>query len=140
MSGDFIDSNVFISLVDPTDPTQQQTARELIRRAAEHGTGSISFQVVQETQNVMTRKLKTPLTSEDARSFLEEVLTPFWRVMPTPALYEHTLEIQARYQFSFYDSLVIAAALAAGCTRLYSEDLQHGQRIQGLRIENPFRA
>ena len=140
MSGDFIDSNVFIYLVDPTDPTKQQTARELIRRAVELGTGSISFQVVQETLNVMTRKLKTPLTSEDARSFLEEVLTPFWRVMPTPALYEHTLEIQARYQFSFYDSLVIAAALAAGCTRLYSEDLQHGQRIQGLRIENPFRA
>ena len=44
-----------------------------------------------------------------------------------------------RFGFSFYDSLIVAAALEAGCTRLYSEDLQHGQRIQNLTIENPFR-
>jgi len=66
------------------------------------------------------------------------VLLPLWRIMPSQALYQSALDLHARYQFSFYDSLIIAAALAAGCTRLYSEDLQHGQRIEGLTIENPF--
>jgi predicted nucleic acid-binding protein len=53
-------------------------------------------------------------------------------------LYQRALDIQARYHFGFYDALIIAAALEAGCTRLYSEDLQHGQRIERLTIENPF--
>ena len=60
--------------------------------------------------------------------------------MPSAGLYTQALELKARWKFSFYDSLIVAAALEAGCKRLYSEDLQHGQRIQGLRIENPFRA
>ena len=60
--------------------------------------------------------------------------------MPTRALYQRALDLQTRYQFRFYDALIVAAALAAGCTRLYSEDLQHGQRIEGLTIVNPFRA
>jgi predicted nucleic acid-binding protein len=60
--------------------------------------------------------------------------------MPTQRLYEQALDIQSRYQYSFYDSLIIAAALDGGCTRLLSEDLQHGQRIESLTIENPFRS
>lgn len=58
--------------------------------------------------------------------------------MPTPALYEAALYLQARYGYSFYDALIVASAGAQGCRRLYSEDLQHGQRIGILTIENPF--
>jgi predicted nucleic acid-binding protein len=87
---------------------------------------------------VLTRKLSTVVTAMDARRFLDEVLVPLWKIMPSQALHERGLDIQARYQYSFYDALIIAAALSAGCTRLLSEDLQHGQRIEGLRIENPF--
>ena len=58
---------------------------------------------------------------------------------PSQGLYHRALDIQARYRYGFYDALIIAAALDAGCTRLYSEDLQHGQRIDGLIIENPFK-
>ena len=57
---------------------------------------------------------------------------------PTAALYQSAVSFQSRYGFSFYDSLIVAAALEAGCTRLYSEDLQHGQQIQRLTILNPF--
>ena len=57
---------------------------------------------------------------------------------PTPALYRRCLDVQERWKYGFYDSLIVAAALEAGCKRLLSEDLQHGQRIEGLRIENPF--
>jgi predicted nucleic acid-binding protein len=53
-------------------------------------------------------------------------------------LYQRALDIQARYHYGFCDALIIAAALEAGCSRLYSEDLQHGQRIERLTIENPF--
>ena len=58
--------------------------------------------------------------------------------MPSHALYRRALEIQARYRYGFYDSLIIAAALEAGCQRLLSEDMQHGQQIEHLRIVNPF--
>jgi predicted nucleic acid-binding protein len=69
---------------------------------------------------------------------LKNVLLPLWEVMPTAALYQRGLMIQSRYQYSFYDALIIAAALGAGCKILYSEDLQRGLRIGGLTIENPF--
>ncbi len=55
------------------------------------------------------------------------------------ALYRSALQLQLRWRFSFYDSLIVAAALEAGCKRLLSEDLQHGQRIETLTIENPFK-
>lgn len=64
---------------------------------------------------------------------------PLWTVSPSPALYHRALDVQARYRFSFYDSLIVAAAIEAGCARLYSEDLQDDQRVDGLTIENPFR-
>ena len=88
---------------------------------------------------MITRKLTVPATTEDARAFLDSVLAGMWRVMPSLALYERTLDVQARYQYGFYDSLIIASALSAGCDRLYSEDLHDGQIIEGLTIENPFK-
>jgi predicted nucleic acid-binding protein len=138
MSADFIDSNVIVYLLDERNPEKRATAERLIYPAPDTGDAQISFQVVQETLNVITRKLQTPVTPQDAQRYLNEILLPLWRIMPSQALYHRALDLHARYQSSFYDSLIIAAALAAGCTRLYSEDLQHGQRIDGLTIENPF--
>ena len=138
MSGDFIDSNIFIYLFDETDADKRRAAETLVQEALETGTASISFQVVQETLNTLTRKLGA--TQDDARRFMDAVLVPLWRIMPSRALYARALELRERYRFSFYDSLIIAAALEGGCTRFYSEDLQHGQRVEQLVVENPFRA
>lgn len=132
----FIDSNVFVYLFDKTDPDKRQRAETLIEYALEQGSSCISYQVVQETINVITRKLEA--TADDAKRFLDRVLVPLWKVTPTAGFYHRGLDLQSRYQFSFYDSLVIAAALEAGCKTLYSEDLQHGQRIEQLAINNPF--
>jgi predicted nucleic acid-binding protein len=140
MSVDFFDSNVFIYFFDSTDPRRQQIATQLVEKAIEAGTGCISFQVVQETLRVITGKLPRPATPEEALLFMAHSLQPLWRVMPSAALYEKTLQLRSRWKLSFYDSLIVAAALEAGCKRLLSEDMQHGQRIEGLRIENPFRA
>ena len=132
----FIDTNVFIYLFDETDAAKRQCAERLVHRNLEYGSGCISYQVVQETMNVVTRKLGA--TAESAQRLLDEILIPLWQVNPTPALYRRGLRLHDRYAFSFYDSLIVAAALEAGCIRLYSEDLQHGQQIQRLTIQNPF--
>jgi predicted nucleic acid-binding protein len=138
MSGDFIDSNVFVYLFDETDEHKREIAEGILESALRAHSASISFQVVQEILNVVTRKLPTPMTAEDASRFLEHVLEPLWRVSPSPALYRRALGVQASYRYGFYDSLIVAAALEAGCTRLYSGDLQAGQEINGLTIEDPF--
>lgn len=67
-----------------------------------------------------------------------DVLAPLWRVNPTRSLYTSGLRIQTRHRYSFYNSLTVAAALEAGCVRLYSKDLRHGQRLEQLTIMNPF--
>jgi len=140
MSVDFIDSNVFIYLFDETAPHKRTIAEELVHQALKDGSGVISHQVVQETLNVITRKIKRPLPPEEARRFMDHVLVPLWRVMPSVALYHRALALQARWKLSFYDSLIAAAALSEGCTRLYTEDLQGGLHIEGLVVTNPFDA
>lgn len=136
MNADFIDSNVFIYLFDETDPAKRARAKTLIKEALETGAACVSFQVVQEVLNIFVKKL--PITPEETRRFMGYTLVPLWRIMPSPHLYERALDLQTRYKFSFYDSLIVAAALQGGCTRLYSEDLQHDQRVEGLIITNPF--
>lgn len=138
MSGDFLDSNVFVYLFDETDERKRSISGRIVESGLQNNSAVISFQVVQETLNVVTRKLATPMIAEGARNFMEDVLAPLWRVSPSLALYNRALDVQARYRYSFYDSLIVAAALDAGCVRLYSEDLQGGQWIEGLEIENPF--
>lgn len=140
MSADFLDTNVLVYLVDEADAAKHAVARGLVQDALSNGSGIISFQVVQETLNVLTRKLKVIARADDAEFFMQQTLVPLWRVQPSPQLYAAAMEIQQRQGFGFYDSLIVAAAQEAGCRRLLSEDLQHGQRIGKLRVENPFHA
>ncbi len=133
----FLDTNVFVYLFDETDDHKRERAERLVQQALENGTGCISYQVVQETIHVITRKLNA--TPEKARQILDRVLIPLWRVNPTRTLYHRGLDVQTRYGLGFYDSLIVAAALDAGCKTLYSEDLQHGQQIEGVITTNPFR-
>ena len=140
MSVDFIDSNVLLYLFDETAPAKRATAENIIHQALQTSSAVISHQVVQETLNVLTTKMRPAATHEQARRFLESVLMPLWRVMPNAALYRRALDIKQRWGFSFYDALIVAAALESGCTRLLTEDLQDGQRIERLVVTNPFKA
>ncbi|MDB5969316.1 MAG: PilT protein domain protein [Hydrocarboniphaga sp.] len=135
---DFFDTNVLVYLFDARDARRSEIADALLASAQRDRTGIISFQVVQETLSVLTRKLKPTFSADQARQALDQVLLPLWTIHPTPALYQRALDVQGRYGFAFYDSLIVAAALEGGCTRLLSEDLQHGQQIDSLTIENPF--
>ncbi len=135
----FIDTNLFIYQLEALDERKSETADRIIRRGIETRRACISFKVVQECLNTSLRKAEIPLSEEQVRTYLNTVLAPLLRVHASIPLYHRALDVQARYRYSFYDSLIIAAALGAGCTRLYSEDLQDGQKIEGLTIEDPFK-
>jgi len=134
----FLDTNILIYTFDSREPAKQQRANELVIRALKTRQGIISFQVVQEFLNAARRKFASVLSSLDVQTYLVQVLTPLCQVFSSIDLYVRALEIAERWQYSFYDSLIIATALQANCQILYSEDLQHGQVIQGLTIINPF--
>jgi len=135
----FIDTNLFIYQLEASDERKSAIADHIIREGIEIRNACISFQVVQECLNTALRKAEIPLSTEETKHYLDNVLAPLFRVPASLSLYHRALDIQARYRYGFYDSLIVAAALDAGCTRLYSEDLQDGQRIEGLMIEDPFR-
>ena len=133
----FVDSSVFVSLFDQTDPARQGRARAIVRSALQES-WTISHLVVAETLDILTRRTPEPMTDEQARRFLDDVLLPLCSVAPSRELYRRALDIQSCYRYGFHDALNIAAALEAGCVGLLTERLGHGQTIEGLTIENPF--
>ncbi len=134
----FIDTNIFIYQIEAIDKHKSTIADQIIRDGLKTGKACISFQVVQECLNTLSRKAEIPLDTDSTRDYFENVLSPLFEILPSTTLYQQCLSIQARYRYAFYDSLIIAAAIHAGCTQLYTEDLQHGQQIDRLGIENPF--
>jgi len=128
----FLDTNVLLYLLS-ADSAKADRAESLLADG-----GTVSVQVLNEFASVALRKLDMPLA--ELREILEPVRS-VCRVEPvTEDTHDRALALVERYGFSLYDAMLIAAALSAGCTRLYSEDLQHGQLInRQLRILNPFR-
>jgi predicted nucleic acid-binding protein len=135
----FLDTNIFVYTFDSTEPEKRAKARDLVSHALRRTQGVTSYQVVQEFINVATRRFERPLMPQDCAAYLDTVLAPLCQVFPSIDMYKEALDIHERWQFSYYDSLIVTAALSAGCERLYSDDLQHGQTIRDLVIENPFR-
>jgi predicted nucleic acid-binding protein len=135
----FLDTNVLVHTFDSTRPKKRDRARDLVSRALRDRQGVISYQVVQEFVNVATRKFDRPLIPQDCARYLDSVLLPLCEVFPSGDFFREALVIHERWKFSYYDSLIVTAALAAGCERIYSEDLQHGQKVRDLVIEDPFR-
>jgi len=133
-----LDTNIIIYSFDDTAPEKQAIALELIERAVKTEDGCISAQVIQETLFALTSKFKHLITASDLLNYLETVLESLYHPLPAMPLYRDVLSIRERWKFGFYDALIIAAALALECDRLYTEDFQHGQRIEGLSIVNPF--
>ncbi|MEZ5451259.1 MAG: PIN domain-containing protein [Thiothrix sp.] len=133
----FLDTNTLVYTFDKTAPEKQAKAVQLLELALS-GKGCISFQVIQEFLNLALRKFDPPMTEAQAKRYLQTTLEPLCTVFADVALYERALAARERWRFGFYDSLIVAAALDAGCSILYSEDLQHGQKIENLTVINPF--
>jgi predicted nucleic acid-binding protein len=134
----FLDTNVFVYSFDQGSVAKLRRSSQLIGRAVTTRTGVISYQVVQEFFNLALRKFATPMTSDEAEQYLGAVFRPLLAVNSSQALYGEALRLTRRYRLSWYDSLIVAAALEAECSVLYSEDIQHGQKIENLRVQNPF--
>jgi predicted nucleic acid-binding protein len=134
----FLDTNIFVYTFDEAS-SKAAKALELVRRALETRKGVVSYQIVQEFFNVAFRKFSKPMTSADAAQYLTAVFQPLWTIHSSTSLFREALRLQADHRLSWYDSLVIAAAMESECNILYSEDLQHDRRFASTRIENPFR-
>jgi predicted nucleic acid-binding protein len=139
MSGKFfLDTNVLVYTFDDKDATKRDRARALVAAALAESRGVISYQVAQEFLNAALRRFARPLTPADAERFLAAVLEPLCAVYSSMELLHQAIDISGRWKYPFYDALIIASAQQAGCSVLYSEDLQHGQKVGDLRILNPF--
>jgi predicted nucleic acid-binding protein len=134
----FLDTNIFAYSFDTKAPAKAKRATRLIRQAVDTGEGIVSYQVVQEFFNVAFRRFPQPMNVAEAEQYLITVFRPLLAIHSSPALYVEALRVTGKYRLSWYDSLIVAAALQAQCSTLYSEDLQHGRELEGLRIENPF--
>ena len=134
----FLDTNILVYSFDNSAPEKQQTSQQLIETALSSQQGIISSQVVQEFLNVAQRKFVKPMSLADARIYLETVLRPLCQHFPSLGFYEHALRLCEETGYTFYDSLIVTAAIEAGCKIVISEDLQNGRIIQGTTILNPF--
>ncbi|MBV9567506.1 MAG: PIN domain-containing protein [Hyphomicrobiales bacterium] len=131
MPGSFFDSNVLLYLAS-TDPVKAGQAE-----AAIAGGGAISVQVLNEVANVARRKMR--MSFADTRMFLN-MLRSVLTVHPlTVENHERGLRLAERYGLSTYDAMIAASALHAGCDKLWSQDMQHEMKLEGLRILDPFR-
>lgn len=133
-----LDTNVFVYTFDAGAPIKQERAKELVKQSLSSGAGCVSAQVVNEFVNVALRKFEVPLKPRECADYLEAVLAPLCQVFWSPRLAVRALDLHEGHQISWYDSLIVAAALEAGCETLYSEDLQSGRRFGDLLVSNPF--
>jgi predicted nucleic acid-binding protein len=134
----FLDTNVFVYSFDRSAPAKARRAAQLIGRAVETRKGIVSYQVAQEFFNVALRRFAQAMSAADAEQYLATVFRPLMVVHSSLALYGEALRLTNRYRLSWFDSLIVAAALEGQCSILYTEDFQDGQQFGELRIENPF--
>ena len=134
----FLDTNILLYSISQNPAETRQRDRAI--RLLEDDEGALSIQVLQEFYVQATRASRPDAIAHEVAAGLIESWTRFQiQDMTLPVLNE-ALRISKRYRLSFWDSTIIAAARAIGCDRLFTEDLNHGQKVEGITILNPFRA
>ncbi len=136
----FIDTNLLVYAIDGSDRRKQAVAQKWLAKAHESGDGTLSYQVVQEWFNVVMRKAAVSLSSDEARSIYRHLIEPLWHIQSSHELLHLALDVNRTDLLSWWDSLIVSAALQGRCKILLTEDLQHGRTIRGLKIMNPFHA
>ena len=134
----FLDTNIFVYTFDRHAQKKAKRAENLVAEALATGLGMISYQVAQEFVAVARKPFLTPMSFEQIERYWHTTLRPLLSVHSSPALFIRALDLARRDQLSWYDSLIVAAAIQGGCEILYSEDMQHGRRFGDLVIQNPF--
>jgi predicted nucleic acid-binding protein len=135
----FFDTNVLVYQFDHNSRDKREIAQSLIERSLVSAQPMISTQVVQEFINVASKKFTDTMTVGELSLFMSELLSRMCRHEPSMEFYERAVSLFKAHWLQFYDALIIQAAIDLGCTTLYSEDLQDGQKFGGLTIVNPFK-
>ena len=134
----FVDTNILVYAHDQDAGKKNEIARELITELWESQSGVISTQVLQELYVTLTRKIPTPLKRSQVRRILNNYLT--WEVAVNDgSTILQASEIEESYNIAFWDAMIISAAYAKNAARIFTEDLNEGQQIEGILIVNPFR-
>lgn len=139
MSGkSFVDTNILVYAHDFTQGAKHQRAQALVEKLWESGEGILSTQVLQELCINLRRKSTPPLTIEETRKLIEDYSS--WDVVVnTSESVLQALDLESRYQISFWDALIVQAAASSEATVLYSEDLADGQTYISVRVVNPLK-
>ena len=131
----FLDTNILVYAVDQDDAARREASRKAIASVVADGSGVISTQVMQEFYVAATRKLGMPPLA--AKTVLN-TFAVFEIVQVSPDLIQAAIDCSVLNTLSFWDALIVTAAASAGCARVYSEDLNTGQTVLGVVIENPL--
>jgi predicted nucleic acid-binding protein len=133
----FVDTNVIVYAYDTTAGEKHRTAKKVLIDLWRSGRGLVSTQILQELFVTLTRKIPHPLKSMRAAEIIEDMLT--WDVVVNDGeSIVQAIALESKEGLSFWDSLVVVAAVRGGAEILLSEDLQAGRDLAGVRILNPF--
>ena len=134
---EFLDANVIVYAYDASAGRKQQAAQALLEKLWSSNTGCLSVQVLQEFFVTVTRKVPKPLPIEEATARIRELAA--WRVfVPTADDVLAAIGLHAQASIGFWDAMIVLAAAESGCDVLWTEDLNDGQMLRGVRIRNPF--
>ena len=134
----FFDTNILVYANDVSAKEKQDIARKLIAEGLRKGNAAISAQVLSEFWVTVTRKLALPLDRALAERQLAG-LAAFTVIAIDIGIVFSAIRIQDKYDISYWDAQIVAAAFQAGCAVLYSEDMRNGGIYEGLRVQNPFK-
>ena len=133
----FVDTNVLVYCFDDRDIAKRDTARHWVAHCWQRRSGRISTQVLNEFYNTACRKFAGAISTDAARAEVRRYQS--WQPWAVDhATVETAWGVESRFGIGFWDALIVASAQALGCKMLLTEDLQHGQVIDSLRIVNPF--
>ena len=134
----FLDTNILVYAYDISSGKKHNTARNIVTDLWNSRTGALSVQVLQEFFVSITKKIPNPLDVKTASDIIRDFL--LWEIIDNDGeLLLAAMDIQTRYLYSFWDSLIIAAAVKSGASVLLTEDLKNGQIIEDVMIKNPFK-
>ena len=133
----FVDTNVLIYAHDHSAVEKHVRARDLVRALWQSGEGCLSVQVLQEFYVNITQKVAKPLQADAAAQIVADLSV--WQVhRPGVEDILDAIRLQARYQISFWDAMIVASALQLGCQTIWSEDLNPGQVHETVTVTSPF--
>jgi len=133
----FVDTNILVYAHDLDAGAKYEQAAALVSDLWESRNGFLSTQVLQEFYVTLTRKVSSPLSKLEARKLLQKYSN--WNVvLNDPSMISQASEIEESYNISFWDALIVSAAYSQNVPTILTEDLNHGQIIEGILIKNPF--